>query len=307
MVGKSDIAFRAEKEAMLRRVIDIRKRYARLDSLEWSLANDEAAMLAALKKYKADLRGPLLRFFAGAQMEKVALRAHNEFLRAVAQYINPRNLRLQKEVSARLLESLRESVVRNIDGLLAGFDPLFTERLKQIKAYAAANEQAALLSQIGTADVKIQSLARSTWGDDIGKAWEKMRAKYGSRETVRYRDGKNYPLNTYLDGRANTTSADVHRLTTQYDAAQSGIYTGKISNHGASDSCRPWEGKIVCFSAESRDQLSKVYPQARNLKTVDEIRADKSTHMWKFNCRHIVTPYPIQFFDRGDAEQELAA
>ena len=34
MVGKSDIAFRAEKEAMLRRVIEIRKRYARLDSLE---------------------------------------------------------------------------------------------------------------------------------------------------------------------------------------------------------------------------------------------------------------------------------
>jgi len=33
-----------------------------------------------------------------------------------------------------------------------------------------------------------------------------------------------------------------------------------------------------------------------------EVRADKGSHIFKFNCRHVVTPYPIQFFAKKDAQ-----
>ena len=35
---------------------------------------------------------------------------------------------------------------------------------------------------------------------------------------------------------------------------------------------------------------------------MDEVKRDPETHMWKPHCRHIITAYPIQFFDRAEIE-----
>lgn len=163
-----------------------------------------------------------------------------------------------------------------------------------------------MVANLGLTQLKIESITKRTTGEATAKAWQDLTDKYGSRETVKYRDGKNYPLNTYLEGRANTTATDIHLATTELDAAQSGIYTGIISKHGASDSCRIWEGKVIAFNSAGRDILSKQYPEAANMKTLDEVKNDKNSHIFKFNCRHVVTPYPIQFFARNDAQNILA-
>ena len=190
---------------MLRRVIDIRKRYARLDSLEWSLANDEAAMPGCAEKIQG--RPCAARCCVSLQVRrwrKVAPARTMSFARrgAVSKPAQPAFYR--KRVSARLLR-IAEGLSLNIDGLLAGFDPLFTEQLKADKAYAAANEQAALLSQIGTADVKSSRspavrgvMTSAKRGKNAGKIRQSGNCAVSRR--------KNYPLNTYLDGRANTTS-----------------------------------------------------------------------------------------------------
>lgn len=305
---KSDYAIRAEKEKMLRAVNEIRSRFAKLDEAEWTLAQNPEALRKAIEKYKAELRKPLLRFFAGPSMEGVAIEAHNQFIRSLRRQIESGKIAVRKEISVSLLDSLQRQITQNIDTLLSTFDGNITARWREFSAIARESASSAALAELSTVQLKIENItARTTGKEDLKKAWSELKSKYGTRETVTYRDGKHYPLTTYLDGRANTTSADIHRLTTQLDASNAGIFTGKISAHGASDSCRPYEGKIVFFTAAGRDLMANKYPQARNLKTVDEIKADGSTHMWKFNCRHIVTAYPIQFFDADQIEAELAA
>ena len=305
-VKKSDWAIREEKNDMLRAVNDIRRRYAEIDDAAWILSKNPQEFESALKKYEDALRRPILRFFAGDTMEQIAVEAHDQFIRSLRQYIEGGFVKVSRQISNRLIESLRDQVVRNIDGFMLSIDINLKEKAKALRAVAAEGSASAVAAELGLRQLKTESItARTTGSKDIEKAWSELTAKYGGRDTVKYRDGKNYPLNTYLDGRANTTSADIHRTVTQLDAAESDIYTGKISSHGATDSCKPWEGKIVAFSREGRDILSKRWPGAASLKTVEEIKADKETHLWKFNCRHIVTPYPVQFMD--DAAELLGA
>lgn len=305
-VKKSDWAIREEKNAMLRQVNDIRRRYADIDDAAWTLTQNPAQFDAALKKYLGVLRRPILRFFAGDTMEQIAVEAHEQFLFSLREYVQTGRVTVSRQISNRLLESLKTQIVAQIDGFMANTEALLKERAQALRVAAAEGSVSAIAAELGLRQLKAESItARTTGAENLEKAWSELTAKYGGRDTVKYRDGKNYPLNTYLDGKANTTSADIHRTVTQLDAAESGIFTGKISSHGATDSCKPWEGKIVAFSAEGRDMLSKRWPGALNLKTVDEIKADKETHLWKFNCRHIVTPYPVQFMP--DAEQLLGA
>lgn len=305
-VKKSDWAIREEKNAMLRAVNDIRRRYAEMDDAAWTLTQNPAQFDAALKKYLGVLRRPILRFFAGDTMEQIAVEAHDQFLFSLREYVQTGRVTVSRQISNRLLESLRTQIVGQIDGFMANTEALLKERAQALRVAAAEGSASAIAAELGLRQLKTESItARTTGAENLEKAWTELTAKYGGRDTVKYRDGKNYPLNTYLDGKANTTSADIHRTVTQLDAAESGIFTGKISSHGATDSCKPWEGKIVAFSSEGRDILSKRWPGAASLKTVEEIKADKETHLWKFNCRHIVTPYPVQFMD--DAADLLGA
>lgn len=306
-VKRSDFAIREEKDAMLREVNAIRKRYAMIDDAEWTLSQSPDEVRKALKKYSDTLKKPVVKFFAGETMEQIAAEAHEEFIKAIDNYVSTRQVEISRVVSQQLVRNLRANIIRNIDGFMTDMDANLYARAQELRQIAAQSATDAMVAQLGITQLKIESItARTTGAADLKRAWDGLTDKYGSRETVKYRDGKNYPLNTYLEGRANTTATDIHLATTELDAAQSGIYTGIISKHGASDSCRIWEGKVICFTAAGRDILSKQYPDAVNMKTLDEVKNDKNSHIFKFNCRHTVTPYPIQFFARNDAESIIA-
>lgn len=297
---KSDFAIREEKERMLGAVVDIQRRFRQIDELQFNLDKDIRAIEEAISRYGRELRKPLLRFFTGDILELTTLEAHEQFLRSVKELVRAGRLRSPQINAPQLLESLKTQLTRNIDTLIAGADAGLKARAQAIKSAAAESVNAAATAQLSGIQLKIESITERTTGatgDAIGQAWEDLKAKYGTRETVKYRNGANYPLNTYLDGRANTTSADIHRVTTQLDASVSGVFTGMVSRHGATDSCRQWEGKILFFTVAGRDIMSKKFPAMADWPTVDEVKDDEDTHLWKFNCRHIITPYPIQFFD----------
>jgi hypothetical protein len=312
---KSDWAIREERERMMGAVVGIQRKYKRLDDFNWNKDQDIRAIEAAISKYGDELRKPLLRFFTGDVLELVTTEAHDQFLKSIVSYVKEGKLGKPNLTTDQIIESLRTQLVQNIDSLISGADLSMKQRAIKLQELAAKSVNNAATAQITGTQLKIESITRRTLayaqdmdllsGDFVGeidlqKGWELLKSKYGTRETVRYRNGANYPLNTYLEGRANTTSADIHRVTTQLDATASGVHTGMVSRHGATDSCRPWEGKILFFTPAGRDIMSKKFPAMAQWSTVDEVKADEDTHMWKFNCRHIITPYPIQFFD--DAE-----
>ncbi len=304
---KTDWAIRGAKNDMLSTLGAIQRRYSYLDDIKYALSKDLATVEAAIEKYYFELKRPLFKFFAGDMLEAVVGEAHDEFLNSLKSYIRQGRLTVNAGVSDRLLDSLREQIVRNLDGMVLEADRNMRTRAREFSKVAAESTNNAAMAQIQSTQLKIESITKRTTGaEDLQKAWAKLQDRYGRRDTVKYRDGKNYPFNTYVDGRAKTTATDVHVLTTQYDASAAGVFTGMITSHGATDSCKDWEGKVVCFTPEGRNILAGKYPEARNLRTVDEIRRDKSTHMWKFQCTHGITSYPIQFLDDKDARAIIA-
>lgn len=118
-VKKSDWAIREEKNAMLRAVNDIRRRYAEIDDAAWTLTQNPAQFDAALKKYLGVLRRPILRFFAGDTMEQIAVEAHDQFLFSLREYVQMGRVNVSRQISNRLLESLRTQIVGQIDGFMA--------------------------------------------------------------------------------------------------------------------------------------------------------------------------------------------
>jgi len=316
-VRLSDFAIRAEKDAMLRRVNAIRKEYARLDDALWTMTQNQESVAKAIAEYSAEMRKPIMKFFAGDVLEETVQQAHEAFLKSLKKFIEMGQVKIQRDIRERLLESVKTDIVRNLDTMMAESKLNLTNRAFELRKMADSGAFKAADAGIDYIQIKIESItSRTIGGSDSGaeftkgelkKAWEKLQDRYGSRDTVKYRDGKNYPLNTYLDGRARTTATDVHILTTQVESADSGIYTGKVSSHGASDSCSKYEGRMVCMSDESRAQISRTIPAAAKWPTVQELRADKDSHIFKFNCTHTVISWPIHLFDKQDQKAIIEA
>lgn len=304
---KTDWAIRGAKNDMLASLGAIQRRYSHLDDIRFSLEKDLATVEAAIQQYYRELKMPMYRFFAGDTLEMVVGEAHEAFIKSLKDHIRAGRLSVNAGVSDRLLDSLRRQIVQNIDGMVLEADRNMRARARDFSKAAAESANNAAIAQIQSTQLKIESItSRTTGAEDLQKAWIKLQEQYGRTDTVKYRDGKNYPLNTYIDGRAKTTATDIHVTSTQYDASAAGVFTGMITTHGATDSCKDWEGKLVCFTPEGREMMSQKFPEAKRLKTVDEIRRDKSTHMWKFNCTHGITSYPIQFLDDNDARAIIA-
>ena len=305
MMKKSDWAIREEKQRMMGAVRELQRRYRVLDDQAFNLEKDLAIVEKAIERYGEDLKKPLFRFFTGDVLQMVVEESHDEFIKSVREYFRSGALKIPTHTAEYLMESLKVQLVQNIEQLINGSTGNLKARAVELKKVAAQSVNDAVTAQLTATQYKIEAITEATTGatgDDIAKAWQGLKDKYGTRETVKYRNGANFPLNSYLDMRANTTSADIHRTTTQLDASASGVFTGMVSRHGATDSCRPWEGKILFFTPEGRDIMSRQYPQVRDWPTVDEVKRDPETHMWKPHCRHIITAYPIQFFDRAEIE-----
>ncbi|MHC4397355.1 MAG: hypothetical protein ACYS1A_17080, partial [Planctomycetota bacterium] len=93
-------------------------------------------------------------------------------------------------------------------------------------------------------------------------------------------------------------------------AAANGILTGKVSSHGSPDSCKFHEGRIVFFSEGAKEEFIKQFPkitEARSWPTIQHLQTTDPTHIFKPNCRHVVTAFPFYLFDEADVQEELKA
>ena len=147
-------------------------------------------------------------------------------------------------------------------------------------------------------------------GTKTERLWDMMTERYGRSDTVRYsRNGAgcNFPMRSYIDMRTQTTAGEVARMVSAVEASANEIYTGKISRHGAIDSCRYWEGKIVFYSQVAKDTFLQKYPQyeaAKSWPTLQEVEKDK-THIFLPNCKHRILPYPIDLMSEKRAMNDI--
>ena len=190
-VKRSDFAIREEKDAMLRAVNEISRKYKRIDDAEWTLSASPEEVRVVLKKHSEALKKPMLKFFAGDTMEQIAAEAHEAFIAAIENYISTGQVVMSREISAQLVDSLRSQIVRNIESFMSDMDSNLMQRAAALKEAAAQGAVEAMTASLGVTQLKIESITARTTGEYTDKAWKELTDKYGSRETVKYRDGKN--------------------------------------------------------------------------------------------------------------------
>ena len=138
--------------------------------------------------------------------------------------------------------------------------------------------------------------------------WEALQNKYGDNGRVIFDSGQKRNLRAYVDGRTRTTANDLHRSGTVLTAAATGTFFGRISSHSAIDSCILHEGELVFMTQALKDRFISQNPdlagRVSGFQTVQDLEAD-STHIFKFNCKHIVLAEGVQFFSKKAMEKNF--
>lgn len=301
MDAKADFAIRQEITRLKSAVNDILKRYEWLDNANSILsAVSEQEILSAISALRRELSAQMIGPFFDSQLMKVSRRAIEENIRALQSYIRSGRI----SVDASRIDRIVESSINEVNGItsmaISSIETNLSAKVIQFRRLAETQ-----LSRLSNIQERIENIAERTMRRDritdmtIRAYWESLSERYGWSDTVRYRNGANYPLRSYVDGRARTSADEVHRITSETFAIQNGIYTGRISRHRTTDSCIYWEGKIVFFNRALKNEFLREFPnitEARNWPTVDDVKNDR-THMFSFNCRHTVLADPIQFQD----------
>lgn len=315
---KADYYIRDAKNKMLSEIAFLEKKYAALNDAKFILSQDPVKVRNIISAYRDELEKSLKRFFVSDKMVGVSIQARKSFIRLIGKYLEtmPTEDELIK-VTDNVMDQVNQKVSTLVTGIetnliarALSFRQTISEELAQLAAKAEAG-----ITEIGG---RLQNISARTLGYDIKKLsldqeniiikkWSEMTARYGAYDSVKYQNGAHYPLRTYLDGRATTTAAEVHRATTAYSAISSGIVVGLISRTSKTcDTCAKWEGKFLFFTQEAKNSFVSSYPPAIKWPTLQELEGN-SDHIFKFNCLHIVSAYPLQFLDNKDMKAVIKA
>lgn len=103
--------------------------------------------------------------------------------------------------------------------------------------------------------------------------------------------GRKWKLDTYCKMVLTTKVNDAFIQGISHEAEETGFDLAVISQHGAKDKCRKWEGVVISLNG-----LTEGYPTYREARATNEI--------WHPNCEHTV--HPIRSLDMlhpDDAQQ----
>ncbi|MBG9548523.1 phage minor capsid protein [Cytobacillus firmus] len=89
--------------------------------------------------------------------------------------------------------------------------------------------------------------------------------------------GRRWKPQVYVEMLVKTKMAAAHREATVNEGVDRGVLYGVISQHGAKDMCRVWEGKVISLVPNTPGD----YPYIGSLPRRD---------IFHPNCRHVVTP-----------------
>jgi hypothetical protein len=286
-------------DELARRLDEIFFRYSALDNADFLLSTNLGRIRALADAYKTDMAGFLFSVMDTGTVSRAVESAARAYASALAAQIQNGTL-FKKYLDRRgLIESLLETWRAQADSIAANQAGNLYAKGAQFKTLAVAAEiPAQRIADIAAQALPSVNIAGTAYNyAALSTLWERMNDTYGQRDTVQFRNGVNYPLRSYVDGRTITTEAETHRAATIIEASADGLWFGTTNKTGTTDSCIYHEGEIFFLSDAARDEARQKYgdaPEIANMRTWFEIVSDR-THMGKFNCKHIIRPATIQF------------
>jgi putative lipoic acid-binding regulatory protein len=303
----------AKRVELLKRMREIMDKYEELNDAEWVLANTIADIRRKAKAYGETLSAPLVKFFYGdgrsySQIDQIVWDAQTDFEKALAQF----DIEIKVPRTDKMLRAIRQEYTTRVMGQVNNTFRDVVTKAVQFKTLATSAELATVAQANESKVLREVTINGTTYdGAKVDNIWQQMTDRYGRTDTVRYTKngaGYNFPMRSYIDMRTQTTAGEVARMVSAVEASANDIYTGKISRHGATDSCSKWEGKIIFYSQVAKDEFLAKYPQydgASDWATLQDVEADK-THMFLPNCKHRVLPYPLHLIPSKRAESDIA-
>lgn len=308
----AETIIREKRLALLKRMDTVMKQYSELNDAEFILSKNIAEVRRVISKYRDELTAPIMRFFIGdgreySQIDKMIWDAQTEFDKALSTFnVTPKAARTDK-----LITAIRKEYTNRVMGQINNTFADITTKAVQFQALAPAARLASIAADNVSRVLRTVTIKGVEYdGAKVENIWQAMTERYGQADTVRYTKngaGYNFPMRSYIDMRTKTTAGEVARMVSAVEASANEIYTGRISRHGAIDSCRFWEGKIVFYSSVAKETFIAKYPQysaAQSWPTLQEVEKDR-THIFLPNCTHRVLPYPLDLMSEKRAMKDI--
>lgn len=321
---RADFSSRKDRAKLIRGLRDANKRHQMLDDLFFALDLSQRDQNFLINKYGDDIEEILKSFFTGKGLDDILDQAHEDFVNALKMKrfnVSTKKIKPVKRQVKSALTKLIEIVIEGVKKLLNNKFNTF-KKLADRSGVDAKSVTGRFMPEVIIKGKKynvLTSADRQRLRDnpnakvnfknkkDLRNLWSELTVKDGGVGTIRYRDGKVYPLTAWANMRAKTTSQDTHRISSAASAKVNGIMTGKISDHSSEDSCKYREGIIVFFTQSDKSKYMRRFPNdknAANIPTVKEVVNDK-THMFLWNCLHLIVPFPIQYLGVEDRQEEV--
>jgi hypothetical protein len=300
----------ADKRALQKKLRAIFQRYAQLDSALWYLQTDPAMIRARIRQYQTEINGLLkTETLKDSVIKDDVQKSLDSFAKNLTAYLTSDELKKRLPRLEALQSAVYTQYATQIDTITNHLGATLGQRGATFRAMANAAEiPLARAAQIEGYTLRAISLGGKTYNSvQLGEYWARMLKEYGTRGSIQYRNGANYPLTTYIDQRINTSRAETDRLTAVVSGSALGLTLGQINQDGTTDSCIYWENKYVFFSEEAKAQTLAKYPNSKQLAsipTVQDVKDDK-THMFKWNCKHRILPTSITVLDPQEFAKEF--
>ena len=311
MDKKSDYALRSDLKKLKKRLNEVMAEFSYLNDANFILQNiqDLSVLKSALQNYSGKIKAIIGDFLNDRGLMKVAQDSFDDSIKKINRYLKSNPVVFDDAERENLIKGALDSVAKNDYRVIESISNSLSTKLSHFKLIHDSIVKKAEQRMFGEKFISL--LKRSSpEKKTLDAYWKALTKRYGSTDTVTYSNGANFPLTSYIDMRARTNSEVVSSAVNEAISLSSSIYFGKISSHNSQDSCILWEGKIIFWSDVFKKAFMQEYPKLANLvadwSTLDDVRNDM-THMFKPNCRHTITPYPLNFFDYNEMVAEIKA
>ena len=289
-----------DKAKVQKQLSRILKDNDKLESALYILEKSLAFYRLDVSRYLDELSGLLRGVYGGAQVDAEIQAALKKF------YANLRGVLSQEFIAQREAEraALKQAVLNNYGATVGIVINAVGERLNSRAAQFKLSAELLKVPVRIADDIAARELQTITVGGQIyykqplENLWFEMIRNYGRYDTVEYRNGAQYPMRSYVDGRINTTEAETARFVVEAEAASVGILFLTIPANGTTDSCIYHERQTLIASEAAREIALRRWPeyaaQISTMLTPGQVKAD-GTHMFQHNCKHGLVPDQIQF------------
>jgi len=293
---------RAPEQRLVTTVGQIVDFHNRLNNAEWVLSHKIPQISRILMRYKKGLRVAFGGFLQSPSLEQDLNGSIDTFFERMKRFITSGKLKERTINRAAMLAQTKDELLKQFSGVSDG---MVNRQLQKVRSFKVNKSLAEIKeSQLAQISKKINTVRIEGETFDkkqLDNVWEALQNKYGDNGQVIFDSGQKRSLRAYVDGRTRTTANDLHRSGTVLTAAATGIFFGRVSSHSATDSCILHEGELVFMTQALKDRFIAQNPdlagRVSGFHTVQDLEAD-STHMFGFDCKHIVLAEGVQFFGK---------